>query len=270
MGDNMSNDALQRFLLQDSDWRGEWLTMENSLEEMLSKHHYPEFVKNNLISLVVSNILLTATLKFSGQLTLQLMGSSAITLLLSRCNESLEFKSIARFDDSAPSTLFDTALQGSRLVVTLQPDDQAFTQSIIGIEKNTIAEAIQDYFLRSEQIPTYLFIKLDGNKAYGMLLQRLPTSTVNLSVTQEEISQQFQATDFLKTSFHEFLSATFNKEGFILYEKKLVHFVCGCTTEKMLAALTFLGDEEIEELIKEQGNIKVTCEFCNKEYTYER
>lgn len=41
-----------------------------------------------------------------------------------------------------------------------------------------------------------------------------------------------------------------------------------CLQERMKRAVAALGEKEVEDLIKKQGNIEVTCAFCNDTYQF--
>ncbi len=264
----MSKDTLQRFLLNDLNWRGEWLHLSHSLKTILSQHNYPAPVQKYLSEVILCNLLLTATLKFSGDLTVQFTRPGALRLLVSRCNDQLEFKSLARFDSEASDEALAQGMSEGTLVVSIQPKDQEMHQSIIPIQHNNIAETFEDYFDRSEQILTYLFLKIDGENAYGLLLQRLPQSLNPLPLERENIEKWFDETSFNDINLFDFLIKVFPEESIQLFDPKTASFVCGCNQSKIEEAVSFLSEDEIKAMLKEHGKITVACEFCNKEHHY--
>jgi molecular chaperone Hsp33 len=54
-----------------------------------------------------------------------------------------------------------------------------------------------------------------------------------------------------------------------LYPARHTSFRCRCNIDKMKQALTVLGKEEAEQLIKEQNEVVITCDFCNKKYIFD-
>ena len=264
----MSKDTLQRFLLNDLNWRGEWLHLNHSLKTILSQHNYPAPVQKYLSEVILCNLLLTATLKFSGDLTVQFTRPGALRLLVSRCNNQLEFKSLARFDSEASDETLAQGMSEGTLVVSIQPKEQEMHQSIIPIQHNNIAETFEDYFVRSEQILTYLFLKIDGENAYGLLLQRLPQSLNPLPIERKNIEQWFDETSFNEVNLLDFLLQIFPKETIQVFESKPTTFMCGCNQSKIETAVSFLSQDEIKAMLEKDGKIAVTCEFCNKEYHY--
>ena len=76
------HDQLHRYLFEQFAVRGELVTVSETWKQILENHNYPLPVKTLLGELLVATSLLTATLKFAGDITVQL-SSTAITS--SRC-----------------------------------------------------------------------------------------------------------------------------------------------------------------------------------------
>jgi molecular chaperone Hsp33 len=53
-------------------------------------------------------------------------------------------------------------------------------------------------------------------------------------------------------------------------EKRALAFSCSCSREKVERALISLGTEELRQLLEEQGEAAVTCEFCRESYPFGR
>jgi molecular chaperone Hsp33 len=49
-----------------------------------------------------------------------------------------------------------------------------------------------------------------------------------------------------------------------------VRFACPCTRERVLGALLLLGTAEIEDMIANEGQAEVRCEFCAERYVVGR
>ncbi len=63
------------------------------------------------------------------------------------------------------------------------PSEGERYQGVVGLEGDTLAACLEDYFMRSEQLPTRLFIRtgdVDGKPAAGgMLLQVMPAQNAH-------------------------------------------------------------------------------------------
>ena len=76
------HDQLHRYLFENFAVRGELVTVSETLQQILENHDYPQPVKNVLAELLVATSLLTATLKFDGDITVQLQGDGPMNLRL--------------------------------------------------------------------------------------------------------------------------------------------------------------------------------------------
>ena len=181
-------DQLHRFLFEQHAVRGEMITVDETFHHILQNHDYPEAVKGLLGELLVATSLLTATLKFDGDITVQIQGDGPVKLAVINGNNLQQMRGVARVDGPvvAGSTLKQMIGNGF-IVITITPKQGERYQGIVAIEGNSIEESIDAYFRQSEQLPTRLFIRvgeLDGKGiAGGMLLQVLPAA--------ENSSQEF-------------------------------------------------------------------------------
>ncbi|HHO67674.1 MAG TPA: redox-regulated molecular chaperone Hsp33, partial [Gammaproteobacteria bacterium] len=48
-----------------------------------------------------------------------------------------------------------------------------------------------------------------------------------------------------------------------------VSFRCSCSRERIESVLRGLGYDEVQDILQEQGSIKVNCEFCNQAYEFD-
>ena len=78
------HDQLHRYLFENFAVRGELVTVSETLQQILENHDYPQPVKNVLAELLVATSLLTATLKFDGDITVQLQGDGPMNRVLFR------------------------------------------------------------------------------------------------------------------------------------------------------------------------------------------
>ena len=49
-----------------------------------------------------------------------------------------------------------------------------------------------------------------------------------------------------------------------------VGYRCNCSKERMERAIISLGKQEIQDIIDEQGQAEIVCQFCNQGYTFDR
>lgn len=271
------HDQLHRYLFADKAVRGELVTVNNTFQQIVENHHYPAPVQRLLGELLVATSLLTATLKFAGDITVQLQGDGPLSLAVINGNNRQEMRGIARIqgeiaDDSSMQQLLGKAI----MVITITPEEGERYQGIVALEKETLAECLQDYFMQSEQLPTRLFIFTGEYQnqpaAAGMLLQILPAEPNN----QEDLSHLSHLTATVKAEelFHlpanEVLYRLYNQEEVTVYSPQDVSFNCRCSRERTADALLSLPQQEIDVILAEEGNIDMHCDYCGKHYIFDK
>lgn len=139
-----------------------------------------------------------------------------------------------------------------------------------------IAEDFAAYYAYSEQIPTAIALGVKIGKdlkcvgAGGVVAQALPfAEEKNLAKIEETIKKLNNVSSLVSEIGAEgIMKKFFGIDGD--YEVYSPKYKCVCSREKTEATLRLLGKTEIDDIIKTQGNIKVTCEFCNAEYTFDK
>ena len=76
----MSIDKLHRYLFDNADVRGEMVQLESSYQHIIHAHDYPKALQLLLGELMAATSLLTATLKFSGDIAVQIQGNGPVSL----------------------------------------------------------------------------------------------------------------------------------------------------------------------------------------------
>ena len=154
------HDQLHRYLFEQFAVRGELVTVSETWKQILENHNYPQPVKKVLGELLVATSLLTATLKFAGDITVQLQGDGPMNMAVINGNNQQQMRGVARVQGDVPEGADLKTLVGNGfLVITITPDEGERYQGVVGLEGDTLAECLEDYFLRSEQLPTRLFIR---------------------------------------------------------------------------------------------------------------
>ena len=50
-----------------------------------------------------------------------------------------------------------------------------------------------------------------------------------------------------------------------IYEEIIIRDQCRCSDEKIKFAIKNLSKKELKEIVDENGNVKIVCEFCKTE-----
>ncbi|GHG75425.1 33 kDa chaperonin [Alishewanella longhuensis] len=269
----MASDALVRFLFQHKHVRGELSYINDSLQQMLENHQYPLPVKQLLAELVVATSLLTATLKFEGEIAMQLQGDGPVKFAAVNGNHLQQFRGVARLQSELQGESFNELVGNGYLVVTITPKQGERYQGIIPLTGNSLTTTLEAYFAQSEQLPTRLYIFTDitaQHRAAGLLLQVLP---VEQDKAREDfndlvtLSDTLTATELLNLPAEEVLYRLFHQEQVEVFPTQAIRFICGCSKEKCETALFSLGRAVVAEQVA-LGGLDMSCEYCNTSYHF--
>ena len=150
----------------------------------------------------------------------------------------------------------------------------------VPIVTGEIAEDLTYYFARSEQIPTAiaLGVLVDTDHSVkasgGFMIQLMPEATEETAAQLEEKMKHIEpVTKMIEDGMSAediFFHIT---EGFdMLMENKGVvpEYECKCSRERMEKALISIGKKELQDIIDEQGEAELTCQFCDNKYKFSK
>src|ERR1700749_4542140 len=92
-------DTLHRFLFERFPIRGHLVHLDAAWCALIEHRDYPDAIRETLGEAVVASLLLAATIKFEGVLSLQLQGDGPMHLLLVQCTSGLGVRGLARYRD---------------------------------------------------------------------------------------------------------------------------------------------------------------------------
>ncbi len=270
------HDQLHRYLFENYAVRGELVTVSETWKQILENHDYPMPVKTLLGELLVATSLLTATLKFAGDITVQLQGDGPMTLAVINGNNRQQMRGVARVQGDVPADARLKTLAGNGyLGITITPEEGERYQGVVGLEGDTLAACLEDYFMRSEQLPTRLFIRTGEAQgqpaAGGMLLQVLPaqdaqTDDFNHLAT---LTETIKADELFTLPANDVLWRLYNEEEVTVYDPQAVEFKCTCSRERCADALRTLPDEEVAQILEEDGEVDMHCDYCGTHYVFD-
>lgn len=282
------SDEVRRFLLEDSPVRGEIVSLDDSWREVSRRHDLPEPVLHTLGELSAAAVLLGATLKFDGALILQIHGDGPVALMVVECQADGRLRATVKLregeaiaPDASLVDLVNRQGQG-RFAVTLDPrirsENRQPWQGIVPFEGVTIAEVLEQYMARSEQLPTRLWLAANGQRATGLLLQKLPaeggrSAAPNIDADgwnrMQHLADTLSREELIELSSEQVLTRLFWDERLRGFDPRRLRFACGCSRQKVSGMLQMLGRDEIESLIVERGEVEVRCDFCNEPYHFD-
>lgn len=285
---NTSHDALYKFMFDHAPVRGEIVSIQQAWQYILSLHQYPPAVAQVLGEMLAAAALLSSTLKFDGALIIQIFGDGPVPLLVAESNSELGLRATAKLAEH--TTIADNAsLQSlinvhgrARMAITLDPREkipgQQPYQGIVPVERDNIAQILEDYMLRSEQLDTRLWLACNTTSTTGMILQRMPieggTST-QLQQDEEtwqhllQLSATLKREELLQLPPKEVVTRLFWNENARLFAPRPTRFFCTCSRERVGNMLRTLGQAEIDSVIADMGSVQVQCEYCNSRYEFD-
>lgn len=280
-------DILQRFVFEHTPVRGNLVNLTQTFQQALHKQQMPKGLRCALGELMAASALLSATLKMNGSLVLQIQSKGLLKLLVVECSSdstsTIKLRATAKWSDgvSDDQNLFELTEHG-QFMITLDPKDgnQAY-QGIVALEGDSISAALENYMLRSEQIDTKIWLCCDGESAAGMLIQKLPETMNQVTTIQDSdeediwnrvgyLANTVTDDELLHLPAETLLTRLFNQEDVRLFEASPTQFFCSCTRDSVANMLRMLGNDELNSIIEERGNIEVNCDFCNALYTFDK
>jgi molecular chaperone Hsp33 len=264
-------DSLQRFVLEGYAIRGEIAHLDDTWQRVLARRNYPPVIQRLLGEAMAAALLLSATIKFQGQLTLQLQGQGALKLLLVQCTSDRQLRGLARWEDPVADAPLSSLCDRGTLAITLDLGPRhAPYQGIVPLTGDSFAATLETYFYRSEQLPTRLYLVADQSRSAGLLLQQLPSDLENDTWQRiQGLSATLNDTELLSWDGPMLISRLFPEDDIRLFAAQPVSFHCTCSRERISALLRALGRDEVREIHTEQGNVTVTCEFCGMPYSFD-
>ncbi|MFI2812060.1 MULTISPECIES: Hsp33 family molecular chaperone HslO [Microbulbifer] len=275
------SDQLERFIFSHHDIRGQVVTLTDAYREVLENNQLPAPVALVLGEFLAAACLLSTTLKFEGLLSLQARGDGDVPLLLAECTHHSDLRGIAKLADGAQieegASLRQLVGKRAALAITVEPEQGERYQGIVPLEKDTLAECLEDYFTQSEQLATRFWIESSPDTVGGIMLQVLPGNNAASAAENEdawETAQHLAETvtaDELHSLPHEqLLTRLFHQLTPAALGTANIRFRCSCSRERSARALVAMGPEEVYQLLEEQGGeIIADCQFCNARYRFD-
>lgn len=271
----MDSDKLYRFIFQQKHVRGELVQLSASLDQMLLQHNYPQPVKQLLAELVAATSLLTATLKFDGDIAVQVQGDGPVRFAAVNGTDQQQFRGVVRMQSELQGDSFRSLIGEGYMLVTITPKQGERYQGIIPLTGDSLTSTLEAYFAQSEQLPTRLYLYTDiqqqHNRAAGFMLQVLPVEQHKAKADFADLvmlSDTLTQDEIFNLPAEHLLYRLFHQEEVELFTPQDVSFVCGCSREKCSAAIISLGTEVINEHIAE-GKLDISCEYCNTTYQFD-
>ncbi|HPA37288.1 MAG TPA: Hsp33 family molecular chaperone [Phenylobacterium sp.] len=278
------------FQIEDEPVRGRLVRLGEAVDTILQAHAYPEPVANLLGEVCALAALVGSNLKFEGRLIVQAQGDGPVRYVVCDYDTSGSLRGYCRFDEAeVAAATKGFARPGARsllgdgvfiMTVDQGPDMDRY-QGVTAIEGETLALSAEQYFAQSEQTPARIRLavgQVDTGagpvwRAGGMLIQAIAEDDARGSTAEAWTRTQA----FFETigedelvdptiSAETLLFRLFHEDGARVFEPKPIQAFCRCSRDRIETVLKSFGADERAEMVEDDGQIRVTCEYCSKVY----
>ncbi len=281
-----ADDLILPFAIEGAPVRGRLARLGAAVDEILTRHDYPEAVANLLGEACTLAALVGSNLKFEGRLIVQAQGDGPVAYVVADYDSNGGLRGYCRYDADRVATVSQcfarpgtkTLLGQGVFIMTLdQGPDTERHQGVTPIEGETFALCAERYFAQSEQTPTRVRLAVgqadrgEGARwrAGGMLIQAVASDDARGDT--EEAWTRAQA--YFETigedelidpllSGEQLLFRLFHEDGARVFGAKPLLAFCRCSVDRIKGILAQFPAEERADMVEGDGKIRVTCESC--------
>jgi molecular chaperone Hsp33 len=283
--------------------RGRIVKLGGVIDDIVQRHDYPPAVSALLAEAIALTAMLGATLKFEGKFILQTKTDGPVDMIVADFLSPNGIRGYARFNAARLAEMHEPSQQellgkGYLAMTVDQGSDMERYQGIVPLDGNTLADAADTYFKQSEQIPTRLRLaagpllargeKITHWRSGAIMVQHLPSEggvafpSGDNPAGEEKVPEDdnwVKAKLLLDTvEAHELLDPTltteellyrlYHEDGVTVYPANEIVRHCTCSVEAVETMLKNFSAEDRADMV-ENGEIKVSCEFCSSEYRFD-
>ena len=149
----------------------------------------------------------------------------------------------------------------------------------VALVNGEIAEDLTRYFAESEQVPSAcaLGVLVDTDCtvkcAGGWLVQLMPgVKDTDIDRLEANLAKLEPMTTMLDKgmTLEQIVQAVLDGFAVDFLQTDEIGYRCACSREKVERALISMGRDELSKMAQEQETSEVTCQFCDKIYTFTR
>ena len=270
--------------------RGSIVRLGTAVSEIIKRHNYPKNIESLLADTLTVTACLGSRMKHDGVFTIQAKGTGEVHTLFSDVTNNGFLRGYVGFNPDLSilhKDLISLMVSGH---ITFTLDQGKYSkryQGIVALEDKSISKSAELYFNNSEQLETKFVVfnnyDSDGSSKEKLfssgliMLQKMPNKTdmdeeENIEVWENSLNflSTLKKEECLSVSLtsRDILFRLFNEVGVTVYDEIVIQDKCRCSREKVELAIKKLNKDELNEIADEKGNIKVICEFCKMERSF--
>ena len=291
------------FFLPGRPVRGRLVRLGPLADALLTRHASPEAVTRlagQALALVAG---LASGLKFQGSFSLHAKGDGPVPMLLADCTDTGELRGYTRVDQDRletmlradPSPAADALLGAGYLAFSVdQGPDRERHQGIVSIEGGNLAQMALHYFVTSEQLRCFVHLACaptaSGWRAGALILERVAAdggidpasdSASDSGMDHEAQEESWRTalvlagtlsdTELLDDQLppDQLLYRLFHTEGVATDRSRALSYGCRCSRARLSGLLETFPTDDLDHMAID-GDIRMTCEFCNYDFRFPR
>lgn len=232
----------------------------------VKKEYHSAFLK----TLMFTGFLGASLKEQSGKVSVSLRGDGRIFSINTSGNYALQIRG---YMDENPSCGKETVILKDTYATLSVIREDGSQKQFVGVTEITgedEEEVFEKYFSDSEQLPTYFSCIVDEtdeklNFAGLVVLQPLPFASEQSLQKARDKSVSKKALSCLKDGLDSFLKYY---PDALEESEKTMQYKCTCSKKYLSGVLSSIPKTELKQMLLEQGEIKVHCHYCNKDYRF--
>lgn len=273
--------------------RGRLIRLGPLADALLARRDNPAPVRRLLGQALALSAALASALKFTGSFSVQAKGDGPIPLLLTDCTDRGALRGYARVNtDRYTATLASapdaaTLLGSGYLAFTVdQGPDRNRHQGIVAIEGATLADMALHYFATSEQLRCWIRLAAEetpaGWRASALILEKIAgAGGIDPAMSDEDQDESWRTATALAATVTEaellddslasqlLMHRLFATEGVAVNRARALSYGCRCSRARLSDILEGFPEDDLDHMAVE-GDIVMTCEFCNFDFRFPR
>jgi molecular chaperone Hsp33 len=283
------------FFLPRRPVRGRLVRLGPLADALLTRHDNHQVVTALTGQALALSAALSTALKFEGSFSLQAKGDGPVRLLLADCTDTGALRGYAQSNparleallalDPAPSA---AALLGKGfLAFTVDPGTGGDRhQGIVTIAGASLAEMALHYFSTSEQLRCLVHLACDrtedGWRAAAFVLEKIAgAGGIDPEMSEDEQEEEWRTATILAATLTDaellddgleperLLYRLFHAEGVVIDRARALSFGCRCSRARLAGILEGFSADDLDHMAVD-GDIVMTCEFCNYGFRFPR
>jgi molecular chaperone Hsp33 len=278
--DFLHRDRLIRGISDDKLFKITVVKTSSVVRDAQTKHGLSPLAAVILGQSLTGGLLLASTLKGEERLTIRIEGDGPVGNVIVEANAVGAVRGYVGHNDAAlPEGASDVSLadglgNGMLSVAKVLYNEARPVTGTVGVNKDSVQEALAHYIRQSEQVESALLLDVDVDEngqvteAGGILVQALPNAPLEGMVALQQALESLPRISSLFKNRAYYIDGILNLVGKDIgareLNRMLVDFFCSCTEESFIRALTMLDLSELKEMAGTQQEL--VCHYCNKKY----